>query len=50
MYVDKLDGIVDTAFYDKMSNQWHEEQNRCQREIDRLQEADNPTWMKACRF
>ena len=39
MYVDKLDGIVDTAFYDKMSSQWREEQNRCQREIDRLQTA-----------
>ncbi len=28
------------AFYDKMSNQWREEQSRCQREIDRLQDAD----------
>ena len=40
MYVDKLDGIVEAAFYDKMSNQWREEQNRCQREIDRLQTAN----------
>ena len=40
MYVDKLDGIVDTAFYDKMSGQWREEQDRCQREIDRLQTAN----------
>ena len=40
MYVDKLDGLVDTAFYEKMSNQWREEQNRCQREIDRQQNAD----------
>ena len=40
MYVDKLDGLVDTAFYEKMSNQWREEQNRCQREIDRHQNAD----------
>ena len=40
MYVDKLDGLVDTAFYDRMSNQWREEQNRCQREIERHQEAD----------
>ena len=37
MYVDKLDGIVEAAFYDKMSNQWREKQSRCQREIDRLQ-------------
>ena len=40
MYVDKLDGVVDTAFFDKMSNQWREEQNRCQREIGRHQSAD----------
>jgi site-specific DNA recombinase len=40
MYVDKLDGLVDTAFYDRMSNQWREEQNRCQREIERNQNAD----------
>jgi hypothetical protein len=40
MYVDKLDGVVDTDFYGKMSNQWREEQNRCQREIDRLQAAN----------
>jgi site-specific DNA recombinase len=40
MYVDKLDGLVDAAFFEKMSNQWREEQNRCQREIDRHQNAD----------
>ncbi len=40
MYVDKLDGLVDTAFFQKMSSQWREEQNRCQREIERHQNAD----------
>jgi site-specific DNA recombinase len=40
MYVDKLDGMVDTAFYERMSNQWREEQNRCQREVERHQNAD----------
>jgi site-specific DNA recombinase len=40
MYVDKLDGLVDTAFFEKMSNRWREEQNRCQREIERHQHAD----------
>ena len=40
MYVDKLDGLVDTAFFERMSNQWREEQNRCQREIERHQNAD----------
>src|SRR6266403_1079512 len=38
--VDKLDGLVDTAFYERMSNQWREEQNRCQREIERHRNAD----------
>jgi site-specific DNA recombinase len=40
MYIDKLDGLVDMAFYERMSNQWREEQNRCQREIERHQNAD----------
>ena len=40
MYVDKLDGLVDMAFYDRMSNRWCEEQTRCQREIERRQNAD----------
>jgi site-specific DNA recombinase len=40
VYVDKLDGLVDAVFFDKMSNQWREEQNRCQREIDRHQSAE----------
>jgi site-specific DNA recombinase len=40
MYVDKLDGLVDMAFYDRMSNRWREEQNRCQREIERHQNAN----------
>ena len=40
MYVDKLDGLVDTAFFERMSNQWREEQERCQREIERHRNAD----------
>src|SRR4051794_27645378 len=40
MYVDKLDGVVDTAFFEKMSNQWRIEQNHCLREIERHQHAD----------
>ncbi len=40
MYVDKLDGRVDNAFFDKMSAQWREEQNRCLREIERHQETE----------
>jgi hypothetical protein len=40
MYVDNLDGLVDVAFFEKMSNQWRDEQNRCLREIERHQNAD----------
>lgn len=40
MYLDKLDGRVDAAFFDRMSAEWRAEQERCQREIDRHQEAD----------
>jgi site-specific DNA recombinase len=40
MYVDKLDGLVDAAFFEKMSNQWREEQARCHREIERHRNAD----------
>ena len=40
MYVDKLDGRVDGAFFDRMSAQWRREQDECQRQIDRLRAAD----------
>jgi site-specific DNA recombinase len=40
MYVDKLDGLVDAAFFERMANRWREEQNRCLQEIERLQVAD----------
>ena len=40
MYVDKVDSVADSAFYEKISSQWREKQNRCQREIDRLQTAN----------
>ena len=40
MYVDKLDGRVDAAFFDRMSAEWRAEQNRCLREIERHQTAN----------
>jgi hypothetical protein len=40
MYLDKLDGRVDSTFFDKMSAQWREEQNRCLREIERYEAAE----------
>ena len=38
--MDKLNGLVDTALFEKMSNEWRKEQNHCQREIERHQNAD----------
>src|SRR5262249_45884900 len=40
MYLDKLDGKIDGAFFDRMSAEWHTEQDRCLREIERHQAAD----------
>ena len=40
MYIDKLDGRVDGAFYDRMAGEWREEQARCLREIERHRSAD----------
>ncbi|ESZ05711.1 resolvase [Mesorhizobium sp. L2C089B000] len=39
MYLDKLDGRIDNAFYDRMSAQWRVEQTRLMREIERHGEA-----------
>ena len=40
MYADKLDGLIDAAFFQKMSNQWREVQAGCQRDIERHRGAD----------
>ena len=40
MYVDKIDGLIDAAFFQKMSNQSREEQDRCRRDIERHRNAD----------
>jgi site-specific DNA recombinase len=40
MYVDKLDGKVDGAFFERMSAEWRAEQDRCLREIERHRVAD----------
>jgi site-specific DNA recombinase len=39
-YVDKLDGTIDAAFFEKMSEEWRAEQERCLRDIERHQDAD----------
>jgi site-specific DNA recombinase len=40
MYADKLDGLIDAAFFQEMSNRWREEQECCRRDIERHQNAD----------
>jgi site-specific DNA recombinase len=40
MYIDKLDGRVDAAFFDRTSALWRAEQQQCLRAIERHQRAD----------
>ena len=40
MWLDKLDGKVDETFFERMSGEWRAEQDRCLREIERHQNAD----------
>jgi site-specific DNA recombinase len=40
MYADKLDGLIDAAFFQEMSNQWREAQDRSRRDIERHRDAD----------
>jgi site-specific DNA recombinase len=49
MYVDKLDGRVDMAFFDRMSAQWRAEQNRCQRQIEEHQGANQSYFEEGIR-
>ncbi len=39
-YVDKLDGRIDAAFFDLISAEWRREQERCLRDIEQHQAAD----------
>jgi site-specific DNA recombinase len=40
MYIDKLDGRVESDFFHQMSDKWRSEQNRLLQEIQRHQEGD----------
>jgi site-specific DNA recombinase len=40
MYVDKLDGVIDSAFYERMSSGWRDDQVHLQRRIEQHQAAD----------
>jgi site-specific DNA recombinase len=50
MYVDKLDGKVDGAFYDRMSAEWRAEQDRCLHEIERHRAADQSYLQEGVRL
>ncbi len=39
MYIDKLDGKIDSSLYDKLAGEWREEQLRCLSDIEHHQEA-----------
>jgi site-specific DNA recombinase len=41
MYIDKLDGRIDDSFYRRMRGQWRDEQERCERDIERHRTADD---------
>jgi len=41
MYVDKLDGRIDEGFYKRTRAQWRDEQERCERDIERHRAADD---------
>lgn len=40
MYVDKLDGKVDPGMFEQLSTEWRRKQDKCLREIERHQAAD----------
>ena len=39
-YVDKVDGRIDAAFFDRLSDEWRREQEQCLRDIEQHQGAD----------
>ena len=41
IYIDKLDGKISEDFFDRMRAQWRDEQDRCARDIERHQLADD---------
>ncbi len=41
MYVDRLDGKIEEDFYRRMRTQWRDEQERCERDIERHRNADD---------
>ena len=50
LYVDKIDGTVDKAFFEKLSKDWRVEQSRCLEEIARHQNADQAYMTEGSRL
>jgi hypothetical protein len=49
--VDKLDGRIDSAFFDRMAAQWRDEQDRCLREVEQhTRTPTGPTFTRASTF
>ena len=40
LYIDKLDGTIDQRFFERMTREWRDEQERCSQQIQRHQSAD----------
>ncbi|MDC7684367.1 hypothetical protein PQU92_13855 [Asticcacaulis sp. BYS171W] len=41
VYIDKLDGRIDEAYYHRVSAQWRDEMARCQNDMERYQDASD---------
>ncbi len=49
-YVDKLDGNIDAAFFEKLSAEWRTEQDRCLRTSSAIRAPTSPISKTACAF
>ena len=49
MYVDKLDGRIEEGFHTRTRAQWRDEQERCERDIERHRAADDFIWIRVSR-
>jgi len=50
MYIDKLDGRIDNAFFERMSNDWRNQQDRCLRQIAWYESADRAYFDEGIRL
>jgi hypothetical protein len=50
MYLDRLDGRIDTAFFDRKASEWRNEQSKLTREIQDHRESDRTYLFKGVRL